>query len=158
MPPAGEGGGQGGRAPRQGKNTAHEGGREGRDEGGEGGGAYRGTGVDRTDAATVVLGDESDVDRRKKRRGGERDEQGATPRLTGGPHMQRLPNRLRIGRASAPRPRAGGWAAPSWATAVPTQDAKGGEAGRGGKRRLGHGRLAGPRRERGEGQATAGLR
>jgi hypothetical protein len=34
--------------------------REGRDEGGEGGEAYRGTGVEQTDTAVAVLGDESD--------------------------------------------------------------------------------------------------
>jgi hypothetical protein len=66
--------------------AAREGGRDGRDEGGEGGEAYRGTGVERTDAVAVVLGDESDGERRKKHHG-EEDEQGAIPRLTGGPHM-----------------------------------------------------------------------
>jgi hypothetical protein len=121
-----------------------------------------------TDAATAVPGDENDGERRKKRRGGERDEHGATPRLTGGPHMQRrrLPNRLRTGRASAPRPRAGGWAALSRAAAALAQDAKGkgGERSRPrGGRRLGCGRLAGPRREKGAGRggwaaAQAGLK
>jgi hypothetical protein len=62
-------------------------------------------GVERTDAAAAVPGDENDGERRKKHRGGERDEQGATLGLTGRPHMQRrrLPNRLCTGRASAPR-------------------------------------------------------
>jgi hypothetical protein len=85
--------------------AAREGGREGRDEGGEGGEAYHETGVERTDAAATVLGDESDGERRKKRHG-EEDEQGAIPRLTGGPHMQRrrLPSRLphRPGERTAP--------------------------------------------------------
>jgi hypothetical protein len=85
--------------------AAREGGREGRDEGGEGGEAYHETGVERTDAAATVLGDESDGERRKKRHG-EEDEQGAIPRLTDGPHMQRrrLPSRLphRPGERTAP--------------------------------------------------------
>jgi hypothetical protein len=63
--------------------------REGRDEGGEGGEAHRGTGDERMDATAAVLGDESDGERRKKRHGGEGDEQGTTSGLIGGPHMQR---------------------------------------------------------------------
>jgi hypothetical protein len=121
--PTASGGGGGGRPPRRGTPgsrrtpwpsfgraeprhpAAREGGREGRDEGGEGGEAYHETGVERTDAAATVLGDESDGERRKKRHG-EEDEQGAIPRLTGGPHMQRrrLPSRLphRPGERTAP--------------------------------------------------------
>jgi hypothetical protein len=48
----------------------------------------------------------------------------------------------RTGWASAPRPRAGGWAASSWATTVPAQDAK----GKGGeKQAVGREMAAGPR-------------
>jgi hypothetical protein len=126
-------------------------------------------GVERTDAAAAVPGDENDGERRKKHRGGERDEQGATLGLTGRPHMQRrrLPNRLCTGRASAPRRvgpprlrpktrrgrgekqaaggRNGGWAADAW----PAHDDK---MGRGkGRPRLGCAREANPREGRGFG-------
>jgi hypothetical protein len=46
--------------------------REGRDDGGKGGEAHRGTGAERMDETTAVLGDESDGERRKKRRAADR--------------------------------------------------------------------------------------
>jgi hypothetical protein len=218
-PPAGEGGGQGGRAPRRGEHatprggdqaslgeaarrasapgptasegaardaraaphamaelrprraaghpTAREGNQGGRDEGGEGGEAYHGTGVEQTDTTVAVLGDESDGERRKKRRGGEGDEQGVTPGLIGGPHMQRrrLPNRLphqqgeraaptrwRLDRAELGRRGSG-----------PRREGEGGEgeAGRGKKtaaQPLTPGQPTTRKRGRGKGQAVAGLR
>jgi hypothetical protein len=126
-------------------------------------------GVERMDVAVAVPGDENDGERRKKRRGGERDEQGATPGLTGRPHMQRrrLPNRLCTGRASAPRRvglpllrpktrrgrgekqvaggRNGGWAADAW----PAHDEKRGSGK--GRPRLGCAREADLREGRGFG-------
>jgi hypothetical protein len=69
-------------------------------QGGEGQGRRRRRGlpwdrVERTDVATAVSGDKNDGERRKKHCG-EEDEQGAIPRLTGRPLMQRrrLPNCL----------------------------------------------------------------
>jgi hypothetical protein len=54
----------------------------------------------------------------------------------------------RTGRASAPRPCAGGWAASSWAAAALAQDVKGkggrGEQAVGEKQRLGRGALGRP--------------
>jgi hypothetical protein len=118
-------------------------------------------GVERTDAAAAVLGDESDGERRKKHRGGEGDEQGATPGLTGGPHMQRrqLPNRLlhRPDERAAPTRWRLGHAELGHRGSGPRHEGEGGRekqvaGGWGGKWRLGRGRLADPRQEKGEGE------
>jgi hypothetical protein len=83
----------------------------GENQGGEGGEAHRGMGAERMDALTSVLGNESDGERRKKRRGGEGDEQGTTlGAYRRAPHAAAAATKTdtRTGRASVPRPRAGG--------------------------------------------------
>jgi hypothetical protein len=89
---------------------------------------------------------------------GEGDEQGATLGLTSGPHMQRrwLPNRLphRPGERAAPTRWRLGHAELGRHGSGPRREGEGRSRprGGGGGRRLGCGRLAGPRRETGEGE------
>jgi hypothetical protein len=112
------------RAELQAAPRAQGGGRWGGGDGeGEAGRAHLGAGVERMDATAAVLGDESDGERRKKCRGQREMNRRRLRGLQVGPTCSGggCQTASRTGRACAPRQRAGGWAAPSWAAAAPRQ-------------------------------------